>query len=128
MSASILIGRLLAVVYLFAGLGFLVRPAYYRKMLENMLTNYAMLYLSGIMATVIGALIVMYHNTWSASWTVIITIIGWLALIKGASLVILPDLALKKYEKMLKNEKLIPVYGIIALVFAAVLGWFSLRG
>ena len=125
MNTSILIGRLLAVVYVTIGLGMLIRPNYYRKMMRDITQNAAFLYFGGIMALIVGLLIVMHHNVWTASWTLIITIIGWLALVKGVSLLIVPDLMLKQFERMMSKPKLPLIAGVVALTMGLVLGYFS---
>lgn len=87
---SIFIARVLGVMYLTVGIGlFLFRETYMlalRRLLDN--PGYAML--GGFMATVGGMAMVTYHNLWVNDWRVIITFIGWIALIKGILLLLTP--------------------------------------
>ena len=90
MELSIFIARSLGVIYLTVGIGlFLFRESYilvFRKILES--PGYALL--GGFMAIVGGMAMVTYHNLWVNDWRVIITIIGWVALIKGIILLLFP--------------------------------------
>lgn len=90
MELSIFIARTLGVIYLTVGIGlFLFREIYvlaFRKILEN--PGYALL--GGFMAIVGGMALVTYHNLWVNDWRVVITIIGWIALIKGVILLLVP--------------------------------------
>src|SRR5271157_4062533 len=61
------------------------------------------LFLWGMMSFVIGLAMVLAYNVWEQSWQVIITILGWLALIKGLLLLLAPEF-MKKKAKMVENK------------------------
>jgi hypothetical protein len=48
------------------------------------------LILSSLFAILIGLLNILFHNIWEASWTLIITLLGWLFLVVGLALFIQP--------------------------------------
>jgi hypothetical protein len=52
------------------------------------------------MTAVIGLLIVTYHNRWTKNWTVLITILGWIALFKGICLIAFPQFVHSLSERM----------------------------
>lgn len=79
----------------------------------------------GIFALVIGLVLILAHNHWVQSWEVIITALGWLALIKGILLLWAPEEMGKMTEKMMKGKGTLVVGGVIALVFGVVLGYFG---
>jgi hypothetical protein len=67
------------------------------------------------MAIIIGLLNVIFHNIWNSNWTIIITLIGWIALGIGLLLFILPNQTAKWIEYI--NVKLIQViYVLLFLV------------
>ena len=125
MEVSILIGKLLAVLYLVVGVGVFLSPAFYRKVLVNMEAIPALLYLGGLMALLAGSLIVMFHNVWRLEWTLLITLIGWLALAKGVLLMTLPDLVLRQVQVMVANDRILRFWGGTALSLGALLAFFS---
>ncbi len=90
MELSIFIAKIFAVAYLFIGLGMLMSPGHYKKMMDEMMKSSSILYFGGILATLAGFLIVTFHNVWEG-WPMIITIFGWLALVKGFALLVFPD-------------------------------------
>lgn len=93
MQLSRFLARIVAVVYLSAGLGAFFNADYYLKLYNDMSGSAGLTYLAGFMALIMGFLIVNYHNRWSRNWTVLITIIGWLSLIKGIVLIAFPQCA-----------------------------------
>lgn len=106
--------QIFSVVYLSIGIGMFVNQAFYKKMLDEFINSAAMMYIGGIMALVIGYLILAFHNTWTKDWSVIITIIGHLALIKGVLILVWPKLMVSLSRKMLK-ENLLKVMAVWVL-------------
>ena len=117
MDASILIGRMLAVIYLTVGIGMALNKKYYHDMLETFCDNKPMMYFGGISALTTGFLILTFHNTWKGDWTVLITLIGWIALFKGISILLFPEHVIKRSRQIMKNPQ-------IAIIFAVGMGGF----
>ena len=121
METSILIARIIAVIYLSMGVGFILNRAYYQKEFEKMIDNSSFMLFGGMMAIVIGSLIIGYHNVWVKNWTILITIIGWISLTKGVILLAFPRL-FHCFRPMVKSKKLnlfmIPGVLILGFVFA----------
>ena len=82
-------GPLLAVI----GLSMLLNPSLFPAMVSQLASNYGLVFVTGILALVAGLAIVRAHNIWEASWRVVVTIFGWLAIIGGVARMILPDRA-----------------------------------
>ena len=90
-SASVIIARAVAVIYLAVAAGALIRKNYFSDIMSGLSSNMALLYLSGMLATLIGIVIIHAHNAWTSDWTVLITVVGWAALIKGVVIIACPD-------------------------------------
>lgn len=127
METSIFIAKILAVTYLAMGLWFLISGDYYKKELIKLLDNACITLMGGLMAIILGALIIQYHSFWVKDWPVIITIIGWIALIKWVLLLVFPHF-IHYFKPLLKSENIhkffTPVCIIVGLIFA-YFGFFS---
>ncbi len=55
-------------------------------------------------------------------------VIGWLALIKGALILILPDVLLGMWRSLMTGEKMMRIWGAFALAFGLIIAWFSYCG
>lgn len=126
MELSIFIARVLGVIYLSVGIGlFLFREAYilsFRRLLDN--PGYALL--GGFIAIVGGMAMITYHNLWVNDWRVIITLIGWIALIKGILLLLTPTYleVFRSFLQVRKGKGLTIVILIAGAIFF-YLGFFS---
>ena len=124
MEASVFIGRIFVLAYLAVGLGLLLNPGAFSKVMDSMDSSPGVTYLGGIFTLIIGCLIVVSHNVWVASWPVVITIIGWGAMLKGFALLICPESMLWFTRKLGANHTIYRSIGVLVLVMAAVIGYF----
>lgn len=124
MSTSILIAKLLGLMYVFVGLGMLLSGKYYKKMFDSFIKELGAVYIGGLMALVVGFLIVTYHNVWQG-WPILVSLIGWLALIKGFMLLVLPEVFMDKFKSMFKTAKCVNWVGVFALLLGAVFCYFG---
>ena len=90
MELSILIAKIASVVYLSVALGAVLNRDHYQRVLDDLFENAALTYFMGFTTVVLGLLMVNYHNIWVKDWTVLVTIVGWAALIKGVLLITVP--------------------------------------
>ncbi len=91
MNLSKLIAKIASVLYLAASIGAFFGTDYYRKLADDLFSNAGLVYMTGFITAIIGFLIVSFHNIWTKNWTVLITVLGWLALAKGISLIAFPE-------------------------------------
>jgi len=78
----------------------------------------------GIISFVIGIAMVLTYNVWAWNWQIIITILGWLSLVKGLSLLFLPEL-LKKCTKKMENAPFLPYALVIAVLIGLAITYFG---
>ena len=124
MELSILIAKITAVIYLSASLGGFFSRDYYRRLADDLYKNVALTYMMGFMALIVGFLIVHYHNLWVRDWTILVTIIGWLSLIKGIFIIVFPKLIRRLSESFL-TEKTLKIYPYVTLFLGLLFGYFG---
>src|SRR6516225_10109 len=84
MATSVFLARLLGPLLLAVGAGILINPKAFRTMASEVVRSVTLVYLFGLFDFAAGLAIVLTHNVWVANWRVLITILGWLMLIRGA--------------------------------------------
>jgi predicted tellurium resistance membrane protein TerC len=126
METTLLLAQVFGVMYTAVGLGVLLNEKYYKKILSNYAKSPALNYFAAVMVTIIGVLIVNAHNVWEGGLSVFITVIGWLALAKGISLLLFPEQMLAMTKRIAKKGYY-KVGGMIAVVVGVTLIYLSLR-
>lgn len=121
MNIAIFVAQVLGPLYLVIAIGILVDAGQYRKMMNAFLDNPALVYLGSIMALAAGLVLVNLHNVWVAGWPVIITILGWLALLKGIILLIRPEPLLRFSAFWFSNDRALRIMAVGAGLFGLFL-------
>ena len=127
MATSRYLARLIGPVFLAIGVGMLLNAPLYRVMGEQFLHSIPLIYLSGLLALPVGIAIVLAHNVWEASWRVLITVFGWLAVIGGAVRIVVPQFVQHVGGAIMHLAALPFIGGLVVLVLGGVLAWFGYR-
>ncbi len=128
MENAMLVAQFFGPVYLAVGLGFLLSPDHYEKMVGEFVgknASAAMTYLGGLMAFFAGMVILHLHNAWTQDWTVLVTILGWLAVLKGALLLMIPNHFMGQFEGMVKSKGFMNFAKLFAIVLGAAMCYWG---
>jgi uncharacterized protein YjeT (DUF2065 family) len=108
--------QIFSLLYITVGIGILINPGFYKKLFEDFIENAAVMYLGGVMALAVGYLILAFHNTWTGGFSVIITIFGWLAMIKGLVILIRPKMMIALSRAIIQKEKILKIEAIAVII------------
>ncbi len=122
MELSIFVAKVLAISYISVGIGMLIWNININKLYEDFEKSQALILISGYFTLILGALLVQYHNIWTNDWRMLITVIGWLCLVKGIILIIFPKV-LFKFKNIYTNVKLWWVFIILIWLWLGYLGF-----
>ena len=104
MDHSIFLAKALGIYLIFISIAFVVKEQSLKARISAMMSNQAFLMAPGVVAFIIGILLVVSHNLWVEDWRVLITIIGWMALLKGMTIILFPDFMINWSSKWLNNK------------------------
>ena len=105
MQTSIFLARLIGPVMALVGVSLLVNELAFRKMAQEFLRSPALIFFSGMILMPAGLAIVLSHNVWVLNWPLIITLLGWIAVISGALRIFAPDRAIKIGKKAIVRKE-----------------------
>ena len=121
MGSANFIAQIIGLLFSIDAVGVLVNTAFYRRIVEEFIESPALCYLGGILALFFGLFILNFNNAWTADWTVIITIIGWLSVVKGVLLIVFPKVYLNFSNWMRMGDAMMRYIGIIYLLLGLFL-------
>jgi hypothetical protein len=88
--------------------------------------NAPVLFFVSVVTMVAGLAIVLAHNVWSGgALPVVVTLVGWISLIKGLIFLLLPSETSATYFEALRYGQLFYVYMSITLVIGTYLTFSS---
>jgi hypothetical protein len=75
------------------GIAMLVNRNHFPAMIDKMVQDQGLIFLSGILVLLGGLVIVRVHNLWTGGWPVIVTVFGWLGIVGGLARMWFPYMA-----------------------------------
>lgn len=116
---------LIGVYELAAGIAGLTGRIDWLKMLDEFERSPALTFVTGFAAFAIGAAINLAHHHWTDLPAIIVSAIGWIAIIEGVMLMVCPKPLLRFSRGLVRNQKLISILaaGIgLALILLGLTG------
>ena len=91
MNVSKFLSKVLGLYLLIASIAMLSNMAQFTGYVNLLVNNTPLMFVMGFITLIIGILLVVSHNIWEWGWRVIITIIAWIFLLKGISILFFPQ-------------------------------------
>jgi hypothetical protein len=125
MERSHFLAKLIGPVFVAGGAGMIFNSVVYRAMFERALHDHVLIYLTGVLALPVGLAIVAAHNDWKWHWPLIITVIGWLAIIGGIVRIVAPQVIEQIGLSVLGYPNFFIIDGGIAVLLGVLLSYFG---
>jgi uncharacterized membrane protein len=103
----------------------LANPRVFRAMASEVVGNVTLIYLFGLIDFAAGLAIVLTHNVWVPNWRVLITLLGWLMLVRGAARILFTDRVMEFAKTIVRNKRIYPISGAVVGVLGLVLCYFG---
>lgn len=107
------------------GISGLSAPRRWRDAIEELARSPALTLVTGLLAFVIGVTIVITHRAFADPLSIVVTLIGYIALAKGALLIAVPGPLLKLGDWTLRFTR---VWAAVALILGVLLFYAGLTG
>ena len=117
------LAEILGISTVVISLAFLVKEKYLKRLFTLMETGESF-FLWGLISFVLGLAIVLAHNIWIQDWRLIITVLGWLFLIKGLFLLFASEL-MKKWAKKVENASFLPFVMVVMVFIGLVITYLG---
>jgi hypothetical protein len=131
MTASRYIARLMGPVLLAIGIGMIVglmtEGDSYAALMKEFVGSRALIFLMGALTLAAGLAIVNAHNLWVPDWRVVVTVLGWLFIIRGAFALVFPALVQRLGEDVSAGRTGIVAGAAVTLVLGAFLSVMGYR-
>jgi len=125
MQPPVFIARLMGPYFVVAGIGMLLNQDAYAAMIAEFVHSNALIFISGVLSLPAGLAILNVHRAWTADWRVIITILGWLAVIGGIVRIVLPQVVTMLATTIYSGPTALTIAGAIVLVLG---GFLTVKG
>ncbi|PIR83661.1 hypothetical protein COU18_03190 [Candidatus Kaiserbacteria bacterium CG10_big_fil_rev_8_21_14_0_10_51_14] len=124
MDITTFLAQLWGPVIFAVAVGVFVSRTYYIKIYRDLEKDALAVLLFGMVAMTAGIAHVLVHNLWSTFPQIVVSLLGWGMLIKGALFIIAPNFVDRAGDGW-ANLKLIPFAGGLMLLIGGYLSWFA---
>lgn len=116
METTVFLARVIGLFGAISTLAILIRYKTYLAMEESAAKNPVLTYLSGFFILLVGLVLTLSHPVWTLDWPIVITIIGWLVLIKGALRILFPEIVQKLIDKKQTDRRFLLSEIVVLLI------------
>lgn len=107
------------------GLSGLAKPDRWRQVIDEMAASAALTLITGVFVFVLGVTLVFIHTITTDLLAIIVTAVGWIALVEGALLIVVPHLLLRVGQWSLGFTR---IWAIVAIILGILIGLAGLTG
>lgn len=112
MELSLILAKILGLYLVIVAIAMLVKPSGFVNTFKDLIGSPGKLGYAGLLSVLFGVILVSIHNIWVANWHVVITLLGWLTLIRGVVRLFFPNVA-ASLANNLSNK---PFYYTVAII------------
>jgi hypothetical protein len=125
MATSRYIARLMGPVLLIIGIGMVMgmlsEGDAYSSLLKEFIGSRAIVFITGVLALLAGVAIVNAHNLWVPDWRVVITVLGWLLILRGFMNLVFPITVQNLGDRMIASHPGVLAGAAVTIVLGAIL-------
>ncbi len=119
---TLFLSRLIGLYCILIGITMMTRGQVTVETVTALLQNSAMTLILGVITLAAGLAMVLAHNIWSGGALVVVTLVGWMALIKSLFFLFLPpEMETGLFLQQLHYQQFFYLYSAISLVLGVYL-------
>src|SRR5262249_18009083 len=117
--------KLIGPILLISGIAMLINRKSFDALANEILRSDLLIFVFGAIDLGLGLALVLTHNLWVGDWRIIITLLGWLMIVRGAARMLIPEQVKEFGKKLVKNQNAMTGSFAVVLVLGLVLSFFG---
>jgi uncharacterized membrane protein len=125
MPTSIFIAKLLGPIFVLVGIALPLKRQMFRTIVQEFIQSATLLYLAGFFGLLGGLALVLTHNVWVLDWRLIITLIGWITIVRAVITIFQPQWIVMAGTAILRRHIIFLGAAMANLIIGLVLSYFG---
>lgn len=125
MDRSKFLAKVIGLYCLIVSLVMLTHMGQFAASLQAFINNTPLMFFAGFVVLIMGLLLVVSHNVWEWHWRTLITVVGWIVLLKGISLLFWAECMSETAVYFVEHTTFAYVVAGVDLLLGAVLCYFG---
>ncbi|MES1157047.1 MAG: hypothetical protein ABUL73_04620 [Alphaproteobacteria bacterium] len=126
--ATLIAARILGPFLIIAGIALISRRDAIEAVADTLLRDDALALIAGFLSVLSGLVIIALHDHWRNFTQIIITLLGWISLLRGVAVIFAPDLVRRAIAYFVATPQIMPVAGLIMALLGLWLAFVGLVG
>jgi uncharacterized membrane protein HdeD (DUF308 family) len=122
---TLLLSKVLGIFLVIVGLAAVLRSRHFAAVAQAFVQERLTRLVLAITELLAGLFLVVTHNDWSSLPAILVTLLGWMAVIEGAAYLLLPDKILKRLVEQFRSPAWYVGGGLVSIVIGAYLAAFG---
>jgi hypothetical protein len=127
MDISKFLSKVIGLYEVIIGLVMLKNMNLFASNIQAMINDEPLMIYIGCVTLIMGLLMVVSHNIWQWSWQVMVTIVAWIVLIKGAAILLFPHSMDQITMQFVMNPGLAYTSAIFEMIIGLIFCYFGFR-
>lgn len=127
MEVSKFLSKVIGLYEIIISLAMLINMNQFMADIQGMMNNGPLMIYIGCVTVIMGLLLVVSHNIWQWQWRVLVTIVAWIVLLKGASILLFPHVLDQITLQFVTNSHFAYSVAIVDLLFGVLFCYFGFR-
>lgn len=127
MDVSKFLSKVIGLYLIMISLAMLCNMQQFINNVNGLINNVPLMFVIGFFTLILGILTVVSHNIWVWNWRVLITILAWLTLIKGASIIFYPQVIDNATSLFIQHHAISYLSAIFDFLLGILLCYFGYR-
>jgi len=125
MQVSFFCAQLLGPMFIVVGVALAFNQDLFRNILSQFIASPIWLYFAGFLGLLAGLTLVLIHNVWTADWRLIITLIGWVTLVRALISIFRPQWVVAAGTAIMNHRGIFAGAAVLNLLIGLVLTFFG---
>jgi len=127
MDVSKFLSKVIGLYEIIISLAMLINMNQFTASIQGMMNNGPLMIYIGCMTSIMGLLLVVSHNIWQWHWRVLVTIVSWIVLVKGVSLLLFPHVFDQITMHFVTNSNFAHSIAIVDLLLGLLFCYFGFK-
>lgn len=127
MDISKFLSKVLGLYLIIISIVMLINMQQFASYISSLISDAPLIFVTGFFTLILGLLMVVSHNVWQWNWRVIITIISWIVLLKGISILFFPQFMNKISILFIQNMSFAYIAPCFDFAIGVLLSYFGFK-
>lgn len=118
---TVVLAQILGGYMLVAGIALLIDRTLITRLLARLQDDIAVIFTMGILALLIGLTVAVLHTRWDTPLAIIVTLVGWAAIVEGALIMWLQNRFMAFFAPWFTSPVVSVVWGAVAALLGVIL-------